>query len=67
MEHIHWAVPPVRFFATPFVVRHEDFRRSSMTGGLMLDRPRLTELSRKSDVTEATRTKVSDYVAGLHN
>jgi hypothetical protein len=66
-EHIHWAVPPVRFFATPMVVSHEDFRRSSILGGLMLDRPRLIELAQRAGLSDETRDRIEDYTLTLYD
>jgi hypothetical protein len=45
--HIHWAVPPTRVFATPRVllVSSSKWIRITQEGGLILDRPRLLELS----------------------
>lgn len=66
-DHVQWAVfPPVRFFATPFVIPAKDFRRTSKDAGLVLDRPRLLHLSRKAPLEEATAKMVEDYCTQLY-
>jgi hypothetical protein len=66
-DHISWAVRPVRFFATPFVVPTPDFRRASKDGGLVLDRPRLMELAKKRPLSAAVLNLVRDYTGSLYN
>lgn len=66
-DHINWAVPPVRFFATPFVVPTEDFRRSCLDGGLVLDRPRLIELSRRASIPAGILKRVREYTESLYD
>ena len=66
-DHVNWAVPPVRFFATPFVIPTEAFRRSSLDGGLVLDRPRLMELASKTTVSARTIKKLRKYTNTLYH
>lgn len=66
-EHIYWAVEPVRFFATPFVIHHTIFRRSSIQAGLVLDRPRLMELAERGTVSAEMEQKLNNYTSGLYN
>lgn len=66
-DHVYWAVEPVRFFATPFVVPSEKFRRSSLKAGLVLDRPRLMELAERRAVPQALVDRLAAYTAGLYN
>lgn len=65
-DHVHWAVPPVRFFATPWVIPGPDFRRVSQDAGLVLDRPRLLYLSTKAALSQATKELVREYCADLY-
>jgi hypothetical protein len=67
LDHIHWAVPPVRFFATPFVISVQDFRRSSLDGGLVLDRVRLMELADKQSLSGELTRRLRNYVDGLYS
>jgi hypothetical protein len=66
LDHMVWAIPPVRFFATPFVLRAEEFRRVSMEGGLILDRPRLWELAGQSRVARRLVRQVESYCRQLY-
>jgi hypothetical protein len=52
--HIAWAVTPVRVFATPrvLVVPSTKWIRITRKGGLILDRPRLVELSTTTRVSQ---------------
>jgi hypothetical protein len=65
-DHVNWAVPPVRFFATPFVIPTENFRRSCLDGGVVLDRPRLVELATKTRLTAAMLRAIDKYTASLY-
>jgi len=65
-DHINWAVPPVRFFATPFVLLHEEFRRRSLDGGLILDRPRLMMLKEKIKLGRGLNGRLQRYCAQLY-
>jgi hypothetical protein len=66
-DHIHWAVAPVRFFATPVVVTTQAFRRASLDGGLVLDRPRLVELNRRRPISAVLLRRVRTYTAALYD
>lgn len=65
-DHVNWAVPPVRFFATPFVLHENEFRRASQDAGLVLDRPRLLHLSTKAPLEVATAEMVKEYCSHLY-
>ena len=65
-DHVNWSVPPVRFFALPFVVKREEFRRTSLDGGLILDRPRLVHLAAKAPVSTSLRRKLQNYCSTLY-
>jgi hypothetical protein len=65
-DHVGWAVPPVRFFATPFVIPENNFRRVSQDAGLILDRPRLLYLSTKAPLQPGTLKLVEEYCAQLY-
>jgi hypothetical protein len=66
-DHINWAVRPVRFFATPVVVTHQEFRHASQDGGLILDRPRLMELAVSAPISSALLRRVRTFTATLYN
>lgn len=66
-DHVQWAVPPVRFFAAPFVIREKDFRRVSQDAGLVLDRPRLLYLMGKAPLLPDTLKAVKDYCSTLYS
>jgi len=65
-DHLNWTVSPIRFFATPHVVPRQKFRRASKRGGIILDRPRLLELSRHSQLESQTRDEIEDVVSNLY-
>lgn len=65
-DHVNWAVPAVRFFATPFVLRHEEFRRVSMDGGLILDRPRLLSLEKEAKLSRKLTNTLRAYCEELY-
>jgi hypothetical protein len=65
-DHISWAVQPVRFFATPVIVRLGEFRRASKDGGLILDRPRLLALHEEAPLRGSTKRRVEAYCAELY-
>lgn len=65
-DHVKWAVSPTRFFATPHVVPSQHFRRTSQRGGLILDRSRLLNLSRKRDLEPNTRAEVKHVLENLY-
>jgi hypothetical protein len=58
--HINWGVEPVRIFAVPTVIWLPESKwiRTSQKGGLILDRPRLMELSRRVDLPADLHTAV---------
>lgn len=66
-DHLNWAVPPVRFFATPIVLRKEEIRRLSMDGGLLLDRPRLLELAEMKPLGVGLRSELESYCSLLYS
>jgi hypothetical protein len=66
-DHINWAVVPVRFFATPVVITHPEFRHASQDGGLILDRPRLMELARHAPISNPLLRRVRAYTEALYN
>ena len=66
-DHVSWAVKPVRFFATPFIVSVQEFRRASKDGGLMLDRVRLLELARTRPLSDSIAKRVRSYADRLYN
>ena len=63
--HINWGVAPVRVFALPSVVSQPGAKwvRTAQKGGLILDRPRLAELSLRItfpvDLARAVRARVN--------
>ena len=59
-DHLSWAVPPARFFATPLIIRKEEMRRLSKDGGLMLDRPRLIELADRRPLAKELMEEVAE-------
>lgn len=65
-DHVNWAVLPVRFFATPFVIPQVKFRRVALDAGLVLDRPRLLHLSTKAPLAADTAALVKAYCAALY-
>lgn len=60
-DHLKWAVPPTRFFASPLVFRKEEMRRLSMDGGLILDRPRLLELEQVKPLRRETLSELQQH------
>lgn len=66
-EHISWAVEPVRFFATPYVVSNQRWRRACLSGGLLLDRPRLVELANASPLSRKRLGLVTAYCGSLYS
>lgn len=66
-DHLNWAVLPVRFFATPIVLRKEANRRLSMDGGLLLDRPRLLELAEMKPLGDGLRSELKSYCFSLYS
>lgn len=66
-DHVNWAVTPVRFFATPFVIPIERWRRSCLKGGLVLDRPRLLELATTSPLRPRRLAAILDYCRLLYH
>lgn len=65
-DHVRWAFDPVRFFATPFVIQNDDFRRVSQAAGLVLDRPRLLHLSTLSPLSSETVEQVRACCRALY-
>jgi len=65
-DHVRWSVPPVRFFATPHIVPVQHFRRHALRAGLLLDRPRLLELSRGISLNDETRRQVLRVLEDLY-
>lgn len=68
-RHVNWGVPPVRLFAVPFVIVTTDERWLRLCGeaGLVLDRPRLLELSTRlggpSALLPMLRRRVASFAA----
>jgi hypothetical protein len=67
-KYVHWDVPPVRFFAIPFVVgpKPSVLRRASQDGGLVLDRPRLIELDAQVSLKPHHLARVLHYCRSLY-
>jgi len=65
-DYLPWAVEPVRFFAVPFVVPPVQWRRASRKGGLILDRPRLLELSASLGLSRRILGQMLGYCRGLY-
>lgn len=66
-EHIRWSVQPVRFFATPTVIPTDKWRRTCLAAGLVLDRPRLIELSVTSPLKPRRIATIVDYCRRLYS
>lgn len=66
-DHVNWSVNPVRFFALPFIVRMDQFRRATLDGGLLLDRPRLMQLATMSPISTRLRLQLQRYCTGLYS
>ncbi|WP_156374251.1 hypothetical protein [Cellulomonas sp. Leaf334] len=65
--HLNWAVPPVRMFCVPNVIRlaEEQWIRASKRAGWIVDRPRLLEFAQTVTFTDDVRARVSDRVSEL--
>lgn len=66
-RHLQWGVPPVRVFAVPFVVvtTNERWLRLCDEAGLILDRPRLLELSVRAGAVSPLLGRLRDRVEAL--
>jgi hypothetical protein len=62
-DRVQWASDPVRFFALPFVIRTEDWRRVCQSTPLVLDRPRLVELAHRGGLPPERVEALNQYLA----
>lgn len=67
LDYMSWAIPPVRFFATPFVLQNERIRWASQRGGIILDRPRLLDLCKVWHSSQAFLNRVKAYCDDLYD
>lgn len=66
-SHLVWAVPPVRVFCVPNVIRlaHEQWIRTTRRAGLIIDRPRLMEIAGGVCLREPTRLRLRSRIEEL--
>jgi hypothetical protein len=66
-RHLNWSVPPVRVFSVPKVIQvsEDAWLRLSDSGGLILDRPRLLELSRKAMLHVGMQSQIDGRITVL--
>jgi len=66
-SHLNWAVPPVRIFCVPNVIRltEERWIRTSSRAGWIVDRPRLIEFARNLEFDATIRATVSARIEDL--
>lgn len=61
-DHLRWALPPVRALCFPGVISVDGARwiRYSRQAGMLLDRPRITEMAKNSPIGIELLTKLKD-------
>jgi len=60
-RHIDWFTTPLKAFAVPFQISQDSWRETATRGGLILDRPRITQAIEAAHLPGAIVTRIRNW------